>query len=44
MQIKLDDLSTPLTYFTMTQAVLPRPIAWILSENDDASFNLAPFS
>jgi flavin reductase (DIM6/NTAB) family NADH-FMN oxidoreductase RutF len=44
MQIKLDELSTPLTYFTMTQTVLPRPIAWIMSENDDASFNLAPFS
>jgi len=44
MQIKLDDLSTPQTYFTMTQAVIPRPIAWILSENEDASFNLAPFS
>ena len=44
MQIKLDDLSTPQTYFTMTQVVIPRPIAWILSENEDASFNLAPFS
>jgi len=44
VQIKLDDLSTPLTYFTMTQSVLPRPIAWILSENEDASLNLAPFS
>ncbi len=44
MQIKLDDISTPQTYFTMTQAVIPRPIAWILSENEDASFNLAPFS
>jgi flavin reductase (DIM6/NTAB) family NADH-FMN oxidoreductase RutF len=44
MQIKLEELSTPLTYFTMTQAVVPRPVAWILSENDDASYNLAPFS
>ena len=44
MQIKLDELSAPLTYFTMTQTVVPRPIAWILSENEDASFNLAPFS
>lgn len=44
MQIKLDELSAPLTYFTMTQSVVPRPIAWLLSENEDASFNLAPFS
>ena len=44
MQIKLDELSTPQTYFTMTQSVLPRPIAWLLSENDDAGYNLAPFS
>jgi flavin reductase (DIM6/NTAB) family NADH-FMN oxidoreductase RutF len=44
MQIKLADLAAPQVYFTMTQAVLPRPIAWLLSENDDASFNLAPFS
>ncbi len=44
MQISLSDLSTAQTYFTMTQTVLPRPIAWILSENDDAGFNLAPFS
>lgn len=44
MQIKLNELSTPQTYFTMTQSVIPRPIAWILSENEDTSFNLAPFS
>lgn len=44
MQIKLDELSAPMTYFTMTQTVVPRPIAWILSENEDAGFNLAPFS
>ncbi|MFZ9037812.1 MAG: flavin reductase family protein [Gammaproteobacteria bacterium] len=44
MQIKLDELPTPQVYFTMTQTVLPRPIAWLLTENDDASYNLAPFS
>ncbi|MEM7563515.1 MAG: flavin reductase family protein [Pseudomonadota bacterium] len=44
MQIKLDELSTAQTYFTMTQTVLPRPIAWLLSENDDGGYNLAPFS
>jgi flavin reductase (DIM6/NTAB) family NADH-FMN oxidoreductase RutF len=31
-------------YITMTQTVIPRPIAWILSENPDQSLNLAPYS
>jgi flavin reductase (DIM6/NTAB) family NADH-FMN oxidoreductase RutF len=44
MQIKLDELPTPQVYFTMTQTILPRPIAWLLTENEDASYNLAPFS
>ena len=44
MQIKLDELSESQTYFTMTQTIMPRPIAWVLSENEDASLNLAPFS
>jgi flavin reductase (DIM6/NTAB) family NADH-FMN oxidoreductase RutF len=44
MQIKLDVLSESQTYFTMTQTIMPRPIAWVLSENEDASLNLAPFS
>ena len=34
MQIKLADLPTPQVYFTMTQTVLPRPIAWLLTENN----------
>ena len=44
MQIKLEELATPQVYFTMTQTILPRPIAWLLTENGDASYNLAPFS
>jgi flavin reductase (DIM6/NTAB) family NADH-FMN oxidoreductase RutF len=44
MQIKLDGLSESKTYFAMTQTIMPRPIAWLLSENEDAGFNLAPFS
>ncbi len=44
MQIKLDELPTQQVYFTMTQTVLPRPIAWLLSENDDGGYNLAPYS
>lgn len=44
MLINLSELNTPNVYFTMTQTVLPRPIAWVLSENQDGSLNLAPFS
>jgi len=44
MIIDLDDLSTSETYFAMTQAIIPRPIAWVLSENRAGDYNLAPFS
>ncbi|WP_275098155.1 flavin reductase family protein [Sedimenticola hydrogenitrophicus] len=44
MIIDLDDLSSSETYFAMTQAIVPRPIAWVLSENDAGDYNLAPFS
>jgi flavin reductase (DIM6/NTAB) family NADH-FMN oxidoreductase RutF len=44
MIIDLDDLSASETYFAMTQAIVPRPIAWVLSENVAGDYNLAPFS
>ena len=44
MHVDLSELSPNQRYGLLTQVVIPRPIAWILSENDDASFNLAPFS
>ncbi len=44
MIIDLDDLSASETYFAMTQAIVPRPIAWVLSENRADDYNLAPFS
>ena len=44
MQIKLEELSAPQVYFNMIQTLIPRPIAWLLTENDNASYNLAPFS
>lgn len=44
MNIDLSTLSPSQVYFTMIQAVVPRPIAWVLSDNGDNSFNLAPFS
>lgn len=44
MQINFDTLSPNQRYHLLTQTVIPRPIAWVLSENDDQSLNLAPFS
>ncbi|MXZ80344.1 MAG: flavin reductase family protein [Gammaproteobacteria bacterium] len=44
MLIPLSGLETSSVYITMTQTVLPRPIAWVLSENENSTLNLAPFS
>ena len=44
MHIDFAALSADQVYFTMIQTIIPRPIAWILSQNEDAGFNLAPFS
>jgi flavin reductase (DIM6/NTAB) family NADH-FMN oxidoreductase RutF len=44
MYIDLSALSPDQIYYTMTQTVIPRPVAWVLSENENRSFNLAPFS
>ncbi|MBF7074823.1 flavin reductase family protein [Glaciecola sp. MH2013] len=44
MNIDLGLLSSSSVYHLMTQSIIPRPIAWVLSENTDASHNLAPFS
>lgn len=44
MHIDLSGLSPNRVYFTLIQSVVPRPIAWVLSENTDGAYNLAPFS
>ncbi len=44
MLIDLHELTPPQVYFTMIQTLIPRPIAWVLSENADGGLNLAPFS
>lgn len=44
MNIDFDSLTPSQVYFHMTQTLIPRPIAWVLSENADGGFNLAPFS
>lgn len=44
MLIDLTTLSPNRVYFTLIQTVIPRPIAWVLSDNGDGGHNLAPFS
>lgn len=44
MIIDLAKMSTSQVYFSLTQTVIPRPIAWVLSRYADGQYNLAPFS
>ena len=44
MFIDLSQLPPSQIYHTMTQSLIPRPVAWVLSENENSRFNLAPFS
>ena len=44
MLVDVTALPSNIVYHLMIQTILPRPIAWVLSENPDGSFNLAPFS
>lgn len=44
MIIDMNTLSPAQAYMTMIQTIIPRPVAWVLSENQEANFNLAPFS
>ncbi|QUM80204.1 flavin reductase family protein [Moritella sp. 5] len=44
MQLNFSDFSANQGYHLMTQTIIPRPIAWVLTDSGDASYNLAPFS
>lgn len=44
MHIDMSTLKPVQAYALMTQTVIPRPVAWILTQNSDDSYNLAPFS
>ena len=44
MQFDFDSMRPAERYFLLTQSVLPRPIAWVLTENQAGQFNLAPYS
>jgi len=44
MILDLSSMSPAQVYANMIQSVIPRPIAWVLSENQAGDYNLAPFS
>ncbi|AIU66981.1 flavin reductase family protein [Vibrio coralliilyticus] len=44
MNIDASTLAPTQIYHLMTQTVIPRPIAWVLTESSEADYNLAPFS
>jgi len=44
MHIDMSDLSVIESYAMMTQTIIPRPVAWILTESHKGNFNVAPFS
>lgn len=44
MYLDLRTMNPGQVYFNMIQTLIPRPIAWVLSENAQGGFNLAPFS
>ena len=44
MILDLSTLKPAQVYFQMIQTLIPRPIAWVLSEIEQDKYNLAPFS
>ncbi|GIX42419.1 MAG: hypothetical protein KatS3mg129_2152 [Leptospiraceae bacterium] len=44
MLIDLKELSPNQIYYQIIQTLIPRPIAWILTDNGNGTYNLAPFS
>jgi len=44
MNLNFSEFSTNQRYHLMTQTIIPRPIAWALTDSNSGGFNLAPFS
>ncbi|WP_322013894.1 flavin reductase family protein [Paraburkholderia sp. J12] len=44
MEIAIDSLNVESSYKLLTGIVVPRPIAWVTTINEDGVVNLAPFS
>ncbi|SGZ00830.1 hypothetical protein [Moritella viscosa] len=38
MQLNFSDFSANQGYHLMTQTIIPRPIAWVLTDSGDASY------
>ena len=44
MNLNFSEFSANQRYHLMTQTIIPRPIAWVLTDSSNGEFNLAPFS
>src|SRR5580698_6968222 len=44
MKLTLSELSTGQRYHVLSSLVVPRPIAWVTTLNEDGGVNAAPFS
>lgn len=44
MYLDFQSLSRADIYRAMIQTIIPRPVAWVVSENETGNYNLAPFS
>lgn len=44
MKFDFNTMSGTERYFLLTQSVLPRPIAWVLTQHETGQLNLAPYS
>jgi len=44
MNFNFSDFSANQRYHLMTQTIIPRPIAWALTDSSNGTYNLAPFS
>tara|TARA_B110001454_G_C12647405_1_gene403927 strand:+ start:326 stop:943 length:618 start_codon:yes stop_codon:yes gene_type:complete len=44
MNLNFSDYCANQRYHLMTQTIIPRPIAWVLTDSNNGTFNLAPFS
>ncbi len=44
MEIDFSTINPSERYFAMVQSIIPRPIAWVLTVNENKSYNLAPYS
>lgn len=44
MNLNFSEFSANQRYHLMTQTIIPRPIAWALTDSGNEQFNLAPFS